>query len=88
MNDSPQRSNEIGLPDQQMKLFMSPPNSKFSPRRKKTRHFETLEARYVLDSTVVFNELMYNPNETASESLRRRLVGNPRRERNGAIVRR
>ncbi|MFT5524696.1 MAG: hypothetical protein ACI9HK_002658, partial [Pirellulaceae bacterium] len=38
-------------------------------RRQRTTRFETLERRYVLDSTVVFNELMYHPqdNSTAGE---------------------
>ena len=37
--------------------------------QKRSRKLESLEARRVLDSTVVFNEIMYNPADVASESL-------------------
>ena len=39
--------------------FRSKP-SRFSKKTTR-RHLESLEPRYVLDSTVVFNELMYHP---------------------------
>ena len=42
-----------------------------SPRRRKSRHllFEPLERRIVLDSTVVFNEIMYHPADSPEDAL-------------------
>ena len=42
-------------------------NRRHNSSRRRT--LETLEKRYVLDSTVVFNELMYHPEDGVSESL-------------------
>ncbi|MFC1757565.1 lamin tail domain-containing protein [Planctomycetota bacterium] len=44
-------------------------NRRTSTSRGRSRSLESLEARRVLDSTVVFNEIMYNPAEVANESL-------------------
>jgi hypothetical protein len=60
---------------QPMRVFPSssdsPPRSRHSPRRRSTTKpsltLESLEQRLVLDSTVVFNEVMYHPTGNAPE---------------------